>query len=99
MATSPPVVDGSNESNVVEQSVHGADLCLLGRETIALDHRRKLRDAGHYGWKSGEDRDDGAVVRQHREHIRLDAPVQRFDFWDQSPFLTCSSWRFTHTLN
>jgi hypothetical protein len=26
----PPVVNGSNESNVVEQSVHGADLRLLG---------------------------------------------------------------------
>ena len=67
MATSPPVVDGSNESNVVEQSVHGADLRLLGRETIALDHRRKLRNAGDDSWEGSEDRDDGTVVRQHRE--------------------------------
>lgn len=62
LATSPPVVDGSDESHVVEQSVYRADLRLLRLESIALNYRRKLGHASHYSWEGGEDRDDGAVV-------------------------------------
>jgi len=72
--------------------VNGANLSLLRLEAIALDDRRELDDAGHDSGESSEDREDGAVVGQYGECVRLNAPVERLDCFVSDGIILEGRW-------